>query len=405
MVPAFRSSQELPVVVVGASTAGLYAAGLLASAGRQVQVIERAPALDPTPRSLIATARIRPFLEVGGAESSIIARVSDYQLFAGEATLDVPLALPDVVVERADLLKALASWARDRGASLEFGVRIKRVEARGDSVVCHQDEGPSIHAAAIVGADGVTSTVARSAGWSDVADAPLIQAIVDWPDDVPPSTSQVWFRPRETKYFYWLIPDGDGRGALGIIGDRGNATRAALDRFLEERALTPHEYQAARVSLYRRGRPIYKSLGGAPVWLVGEAAGHVKVTTVGGLVTGFRGATVAAAALAGDRPGGELRGLQRELGTHLFIRRVLDRFDEDDYRRLLASLGPSATRKIGTPTRDEGLKVLYSAVSARPGMLWLVARALLRRSGPQPPVAQRVHDPSRSAAVQDAGVP
>ncbi len=394
MVPPLSSSKDLPILIVGASTAGLYAAGLLASAGRQVQVLERAPALDPTPRSLIATARIQPFLDVAGAAESKVAEVSDYELFAGSASADVPLALNDIVVERARLLQDLAAWARAGGAEIIFGTRVERLEPRGDKIVCHQQGGPPIVASAVVGADGVSSAVAKSAGWQDVSNAPLVQAIVDWPKDVPSSTSQVWFRPTETTYFFWLIPDGEGRGAVGVIGNAGNATRRSLDQFLDERGLTPLEYQAARVALYRPRRKLHKKLDRSPVWLVGDAAGHVKVSTVGGLVTGFRGAEAVASSLTGASPRKQLGELRRELGTHLFVRRMLDRFGAEDYARLLGLLDAATSKRVGMPTRDEGVKVLVSALRARPSIALLVARALLSRPATRPPVGRRVPDPT-----------
>src|SRR2546425_2992731 len=51
--PAATSTEQ--VVVVGGSAAGLYAAKLIAQAGRRVRVVEASPGLQPTPRTLIVT--------------------------------------------------------------------------------------------------------------------------------------------------------------------------------------------------------------------------------------------------------------------------------------------------------------------------------------------------------------
>ena len=62
--------------------------------------------------------------------------------------------------------------------------------------------------------------------------------------------------------------------------------------------------------------------------MVGDAAGQVKVTTVGGTVTGIEGANAAARAiLKRTSYRHELSSLKRELDLHWFIRVMLDRLD------------------------------------------------------------------------------
>ena len=141
----------------------------------------------------------------------------------------------------------------------------------------------------MVGADGATSRVARRAGWPPIETVPLVQAIVRFPKDYPPDTTRVWFVPDDTPYFYWLIPESPERAALGIIGE-GHETARCLARFLEKKQMKPLEWQGARIPVYRRWVPVKRRVGKGEVYLVGDAAAQVKVTSVGGIVTGFRGA-------------------------------------------------------------------------------------------------------------------
>ena len=119
---------------------------------------------------------------------------------------------------------------------------------------------------------------------------PLVQAIVPLPKDMARDTARVWFVPQDTPYFYWLIPESETRGALGVIGETGRETRIRLEQFLEKRDLEPIEFQAARIPVYTNGIPVHRPVGNGSVYLVGDAAAQVKVSTVGGIVTGFRGA-------------------------------------------------------------------------------------------------------------------
>ena len=120
-----------------------------------------------------------------------------------------------------------------------------------------------------------------------------MQAIVELPDDMSPESTRVWFEPEDTPYFYWLIPEGSGRGGLGLIADEkpdGKNPQEALKSFMEKQGLKAMEFQAAKIPLYLKWIPVHRRVGAGDVYLVGDAAGQVKVSTVGGIVTGFRGA-------------------------------------------------------------------------------------------------------------------
>jgi flavin-dependent dehydrogenase len=231
-----------------------------------------------------------------------------------------------------------------------------------------------------VGADGARSAVARAGGWPSQPTVPLLQAIVDLPEDLPPDTTRVWFRPEDTPYFYWLIPESDRRGAQGLIGEDGPQARRRLDRFLEERGLEPLEYQAARIPRYRGWTPIHRRVGSGHVFLVGDAAGQVKVSTVGGTVTGLRGAQAVAHAILGRRSRPQLRALRRELDLHLWVRRLMHRFTVDDYRRLLDLLEGSAARVLAAHDRDDARRVVARLALARPRIVLFGVRAGMARA-------------------------
>src|SRR5207245_3382372 len=100
------------------------------------------------------------------------------------------------------------------------------------------------HADSVVGADGAASRVARAAGWPPVETVPLVQALVRLPKDCRPDTTRVWFVPDDTPYFYWLIPENESRGALGLIGEgSGQATKKSIERLLDKENMEQREWQ------------------------------------------------------------------------------------------------------------------------------------------------------------------
>lgn len=375
--PAPVSAGE--IVVVGGSAAGLYTAALVARGGRRVRVLEASPGLQPAPRTLIVTQHLCMLLgRTAGA--SVVNEIRRFELFTDGRSAQVALSQPDLVIERANLIRALAEEARRAGAALALNTRFRSLAAHSRGLRLDVEAAgrrEELHAASLVGADGVSSRVARTAGWPPLDTVPLVQAIVRLPKDCRPDSVRVWFIPDDTPYFYWLIPQSADRGALGLISEDGRDAARCLMRFLEKKRMEPLEWQGARIPAYRRWIPVRRRIGGGDVYLVGDAAAQVKVTTVGGVVTGFRGARGVAETILNGGPSVELTSLRRELGAHWLIRRALHRFQQADYSQLVDLLGASARRSLGEVTRDEAAKLLWTVVRKQPRLLLLGLRGLL----------------------------
>jgi flavin-dependent dehydrogenase len=237
----------------------------------------------------------------------------------------------------------------------------------------------------LVGADGTFSKVAQKGGWPRQPTVPLLQAVVELPKDMAPDTTRVWFLPEETPYFFWLIPHSPTHGVLGLIAEEENRGLISLERFLQKKSLVPVDFQSARTPLYTRWIPTHRKIGESDVYLVGDAAGHVKVTTVGGIVTGLRGALGVAEAILNGQYSSELQALRKELGVHRLIRKSLHGFTQADYSRLLDILNPASKRSLGVYTRDQANKLLSNLLLRQPRFLFLGLRALLidRMRSPQ----------------------
>jgi flavin-dependent dehydrogenase len=363
----------------------------------RVQVFEQAEQLDPAPRTLIVTHRIRELLGAQ-AESSVINEIHRFEMFTDGRAATVALDQPDLIIERARLIRGLAAQAAQDGAQISMGRRFLGVQggvrenvqrkvpgnarrSEGDLQVTLGVSGSAeteqIHADTVIGADGAQSRVAQAAGWPRLRTVPLIQAIVKMPADMPPDSVRVWFVPGDTPYFYWLIPESSDTAALGLIGEDGHHARECLDRFMEKRHFEPLSFQAARIPVYDRWVPVERRLGAGRVFLVGDAACQVKVSTVGGIVTGFRGALGVSEAILDGGRSRELRALRRELDLHLLIRRTIHSFEQADYSRMVDLMNASTKRSLSRYTRDEAGRVLWHLALSQPRLLLLALRGLL----------------------------
>jgi flavin-dependent dehydrogenase len=379
-----RQSDSAGVAIVGGSAAGLFTASLLARRGCSVRVFERAQSLDPVSRTLIVTSRMRRLLGPVG-ERAIVNQINRFELFTDGRAATVPLQDPDLIIERSELIRGLAREAQDYGARLDLGRRFTSLQSKGPGLELAFDRSDgssqeSVSVDAVVGADGARSSVAKAAGWPQQPTVPLVQALVDLPQGMPSDSVRVWFRPDDTPYFYWLIPESGRRGVLGLIGVDGQETRRCLDQFMAEKHFRPQGYQGARIPLYSRWIPVERKVGRGRVFLVGDAAGQVKVSTVGGIVTGFRGALGVSEAILQPGPSPELRSLRRELNLHLLIRKSLHHFRQDDYSRLVDCISGAVLDSLGRVSRDEAARVLWHVCRSRPKLLLTGLRGLFTRT-------------------------
>ena len=375
-LPVRRDTEE--VIVVGGSAAGLYTAAEVARGGRSVRVLESKPALEPASRTLIVTNHFRNQLGAS-ASASILNEIRRFELFTDGRSAQIALSKPDLIIERARLIPALAREAQQAGANLSFDVRFLGLSPNSRGLHLDVESAgrrEELHAASVVGADGASSRVARSAGWPPIETVPLVQAIVRLPKDCSPDTTRVWFVPDDTPYFYWLIPESAERAALGVIGE-GRDTAKCLARFLEKKQIEPLEWQGARIPVYRRWVPVKRRVGKGRVYLVGDAAAQVKVTTVGGVVTGFRGALGVAQSILGNGPRRELLALRRELDTHWLIRRTMHHFQQKDYSQLVDLLNLATRDTLSQITRDEATRLLWTVLRRQPRLALLGLRGLL----------------------------
>jgi flavin-dependent dehydrogenase len=374
-----RRGNNEEVMIVGGSAAGFYAAAKLALGGRRVRVLESQRVLEPVSRTLIVTNHFRKQLG-GSANESVLNEIRRFELFTDGRSAQVALAKPDLIIERAKLIPGLAREARHAGAEISFDTRFLGLSPNANGIQVEVESSgrrEELHATSVVGADGAASRVARTAGWAPIETLPLVQAIVRLPKDCPVDTTRVWFVPDDTPYFYWLIPESAERGALGVIGEDGRDTARCLAQFLEKKGIEALEWQGARIPVYKRWVPVKRRVGKGNVYLVGDAAAQVKVSTVGGIVTGFRGAQAVAESILRGGRGRELLALRRELSTHWLLRRTMHHFQQEDYSRLVDLLNVATRNTLSEITRDESTRLLWNVLRRQPQLVLLGLRGLL----------------------------
>lgn len=397
------------VAIVGASSAGLYAALHLARAGRRVVVFERQQQLAPARRTLIITPKLQRLLDEETIAAAYCHQTPVMAVNTASAQCQVTLHEPDLIIERGALIHALAAQATEAGATVQYGAQLTALQPHreGAALVLRLASGEqqTVVARAVIGADGLLSTTAQAAGLPLPPAVPIVQAEVALPSDWNPERTQVWFDVDDTRFFYWLIPESPTHGVVGLVGDARNNTRTLLQRFLQSHGLEPLAYQASRVSMYAPHLRPSGRVGNAPVLLVGDAAGHVKVTTVGGSVSGFLGARAAVQSLLRGTPyGRELRALHIELWLHWLLREALERLDNAGYDRLVQYVTHPVRQFLSRYNRDEMAPYVWQVLFLEPRIVSFGLRCLLKppRYAPHPPA--RSPAPHAEESEQDAAL-
>jgi digeranylgeranylglycerophospholipid reductase len=373
----------MKVIIIGASISGLHTAALLAKQGVDVEVYDRMNALGSLSRTLIVTGKINEVLD-GVPEEMILNRVSALELYSRSRSARLELSCPDLIVERSRFVEWLARKAGEAGARIIPGHRFEGFAQFGRKVAVtlrnlETNEAKQVSADILVGADGVQSAVSQAASRDGHPVSALVQARVALPEGAERDMCRVWFDPGRTNYFYWLIPESDRVAAVGLIAEEVPQARARLTEFLREKQLEAIEFQSAIVPMHRFGSTDGTLDPKRNVFVVGDAAAQVKVTTVGGVVTGLYGAkALAQAILNGRNYRKELGWLKMELHLHLLVRQVLNRFSDQDYDELIGMIDGGLKEVLEEWTRDELTQCFLRMIWAQPRLMTLGAKVFLR---------------------------
>ncbi|QIB35591.1 FAD-dependent monooxygenase [Ancylobacter pratisalsi] len=163
-----------PIAIAGAGIGGLTAAIALARAGFEVEILERAHALEEAGAGVQLAANATRCLASLGLYERVAANAVTPTGFAvmdgrrGAAIAQAPMGAqaearfggPFIVIHRADLQAALLGAAREiAGITLHLDRAVEGFEAAADGVSVHSHDGRTLQAQALIGADGLRSRV------------------------------------------------------------------------------------------------------------------------------------------------------------------------------------------------------------------------------------------------------
>ncbi len=310
---------EREVIVVGAGPSGSAAATAMAQRGRDVLLIDRARfPRDKTCGDGIPASAIEILYSLGMKDKVLASNFYEIQHVMlsspsghileapikhgekGSHTYVIPRMLLDALIQ-GHAVESGASFLEGQvtGPIIEDG-RVIGVKVKNDGT---EEE---IQAKVVIGADGVTSSIARELRPDKQEDRHRAVALRAYIEDIEelPRVAEFYLYNEILPGYAWIFPLGEGRANIGL-GMRLDKYRKAnrsleelLDVFLNMPAIKSRLKQGGKIEnvsvwqLNFGSQDMQRAYDGAI--LIGDAAGLINPLTGGGITNGVQSAVIAA---------------------------------------------------------------------------------------------------------------
>ncbi|MBW2982375.1 NAD(P)/FAD-dependent oxidoreductase [Candidatus Woesearchaeota archaeon] len=354
------------IVIIGGGPIGCFVASLLAEKGLDVCVYEEHDSIGkPVQCTGIVTGKIKEVISL--KDEFIVNRLSKVKVNSLNNSVDLELS-EEIVLDRVGFDQYLAEKAASNGAKIVLNHKFTGIEL-GDAIFLdkEKDEIIKVKADKIIGADGPLSCVAKSSGiFGNREFYTGIQARIKGKFDS--GSYETYFGSTCPDFFGWVVPESDEIARIGVAS-RDNA-KEYFDSFLKSKGFSEEDIidkQGGLIPIYDKKVIVQKN----NIFLVGDAACHVKATTGGGLVPGLKAASILADCIINDKNyEKELRKLNKEMRIHLKARKMLNNFSDKDYDKLINLVNNEKIKNIlKENNRDSPFSILKKVIFAEPKLL------------------------------------
>ncbi len=377
------------ITIIGAGPAGGFSAYLLAKSGMDVQVFEEHATIgEPVACTGVVTGDILS-QRLHLPKELVVNKISKARIIAPNKEYVEVKMKNDIIIDRAGFDRHISRIAQDAGAKYFTNHRFESLEysnnrvdkgASGTSALIAavkdktNGEVKGIETDYLVGADGPTSAVAKSAGLFGNR-----QFYVGLQVTIPLENDRVIDFYMSEEGIAWVVPENEKVARVGIAARE--EANSYFKRFLTTVAGEGYEKkiigrQAGPIPLYD---PRLKSkTKDGKVLLVGDAAAMVKAPTLGGINQSLIGAEAAAEAITEKTDYEKLWKKKMGLDLHLslLMRKAMERFSNEDYNRFVETFKKEKTKTILEKyDRDVPSKFALKLVMSEPRLLLFAKKA------------------------------
>jgi len=338
-------------VVVGAGPAGSMAAKYASKGGASVLLIEAHQEVGKKACTGLISTRALNECEIGLGRwiKNRIRGAFIYSPDGAGITVDGK-ETKAYVIDRKIFDRELAKQAVKAGADLMVKAKATSLKD-GKLDILAQGESLEVNPKIVIGADGVSSRVAKWAGLGrakKVLGGVQIEGLYDARDK---DFVEVFVGPVAPGFFAWAVPLEDGIARIGLCTTASPLQH--LNNMLKSHPIVSRRYRGSHLDLEAGGIPL-----GPPgrttaegVMLAGDAAAQVKPTSGGGIYTGalcakIAGEVASAAVKEGDVSAKRLAeyekrwrsAIGRELSIGMRFHEVMGRLNDSDFNEVIKAL-------------------------------------------------------------------
>jgi len=288
-------------VVVGAGPAGSRFARRAAGAGYDVVAFEQGEVGKPLACSGHVSTDIWSFTPEGARDRLLQNEIEGARFHAAGPDSEAYSFYKDEpvsnVIDRVALDKTLAEAARDAGADVREDHSVVSLRERRDYVevdVREPDGLETVRGRMVAGCDGPRSRVRESVGLPDPDE--LLHGVLGFTDE-PDHQDFVDVHLTVPRFFAWRIPRGEAGVEYGLATPPGDDVTAQFETFTDGYGVETDRRCSGLIPI---GPPDSVTTG--RVFLIGDAAGHNKPFTGGGILYGMTAADCAAETIRPDDP-------------------------------------------------------------------------------------------------------
>ena len=355
------------ITIIGAGPIGCYVGYLLAKNNNKVTIYENHPQVGtPIQCTGLLTGSFDQFnLPM---DSFLVNTFKTIEVFSPKNKLTVHQK--EYLVCRKKFDNFFADLAKDAGATILTNHSFRRKENTFLIIKdAKNNKEISIKPDIVIAADGPLSPTAKAYNFYHPKRENYagIQATVK--GNFNPSTFQTYFSESICpELFGWIVPESSTIARVGL-GMR-KESRKYFDQFMQQHNFKAIEMQAGTIPIYHPKQKLQKD----NCYLLGDAAGFVKATTLGGLISGLRQAEILADCIQNDKDyEKEIKPLAKKLKFHLKIRNILDKFKDKDWDRLVSYVTqPKIQAVFEKYTRDNPIPLVTHALIKEPRFLYFM---------------------------------
>jgi digeranylgeranylglycerophospholipid reductase len=328
------------VSIIGAGPVGNYLA-LLLSDKFDVEVYEEHKEIGkPVQCAGIVTSEFAKIIKPNN--EFVINKTNRARVFAPDGSFLEIKVKPNHIIDRAKFDSYLYKKAKKSGVKFHLGKKLSEQEIK------------KLKSDYIIGADGPLSKTASAFGFKKNKLYHAIQARIEMKND-----DAFEFYPY-IKDFAWVVPENKNIVRLGIASRKN--TKRYFEKFIKKFSGKVLEIQSGLIPIYDS-----KTFQKGNVFLVGDAAAQVKVTTGGGLVPGLKAAKELSIALKENKDYNKLcKPIKNNLQIHLIIRKVLNQFSDKDWEYLIKLCNQERIKRILFEDRENPSKLMFKLILNEP---------------------------------------